>query len=155
MLYSDFVTLLDGNRVRAARLESGNNRLYFDVRLPPNHPSLQPSTSAVAAAAPAAASTSATATAATTVAVAAATAAAAAPVAAVAAEPSTASGDPAPGAAAASAQASQGRQRFQRQFYIKLADKQDPVLLSRLLQVGAAVRDGLTSRACTLAKRHG
>lgn len=32
MLYSDFVTLLTQRRVNSARLESGTNRLYFDVK---------------------------------------------------------------------------------------------------------------------------
>ncbi|GBF97542.1 inactive ATP-dependent zinc metalloprotease chloroplastic-like [Raphidocelis subcapitata] len=34
VLYSDFVTLIEQRRVRAARLEAGTGRVYFDIRLP-------------------------------------------------------------------------------------------------------------------------
>jgi len=34
VLYSDFVTLVDQKRVRAARLEAGTGKIYFDIHLP-------------------------------------------------------------------------------------------------------------------------
>jgi len=87
VMYSSFVKLLDSNRVRAARLESGTGKMYFD---------LKPQEAAQPAASP-----SGTAQAATT-----ATASAATHV------------------------------RFQKQFVVKLADKADQVLVSRVLAHG-------------------
>ncbi len=161
VLYSDFVTLLDGGRVRAARLEAGTSRLFFDIHLPT--PQQQAAAAAAAAAsaampqpaaAPAAAAAAAPAAPAAVMpalaaAATASTAAAApvltpatAPAAAAAASTSEAAG-PAPAAAAAassSAASAPVRQRFQRQFYIKLADKYDPLLIMRLIQVTWAKR---------------
>ncbi|KAG2498816.1 hypothetical protein HYH03_003009 [Edaphochlamys debaryana] len=130
VLYSDFVTLLDTGRVRAARLEAGTSRLYFDVVRPPT-PAPAAATPAATAAAPAALAATATVATAAATAVPAALAAAA-PAAAEAAAASTSA---AVGSSTAVAAAPQ-RQRFLKQFYIKLADKNDNVLLMRLLQAG-------------------
>lgn len=143
VLYSDFVALLDTNRVRAARLESGTGKLYFDIRHTP-----QPQQQAMAAAAPAAAAAAELPAAAALAAAAskpAAPALAAASMASSAAATASTSGAPAALAeasaaapqlpAAAVAASSAARQRFVKQFYIKLADKYDPMLVMRIMQV--------------------
>ncbi|GLC60747.1 hypothetical protein PLESTB_001666400 [Pleodorina starrii] len=142
VLYSDFVTLLDGGRVRAARLEAGTSRLYFDVvvrqqqpQQQPFQPQQQPQPTQAAPTVPAvpavpAAAAAAAAGAATATATVAAPSAASPPAAAAAAATAA--------AAAASSATAAGvvRQRFQKIFFIKLADKHDPVLLAKLLQAG-------------------
>ncbi|KAG2432568.1 hypothetical protein HXX76_008912 [Chlamydomonas incerta] len=134
VLYSDFVTMLDVGRVRAARLEAGTSRLYFDVK------PLQPPPGAAAVAATAAATATAAVVGSTEAAVAASAGGAAAGSAAAAAGAATAAtaagaAGAAPAGAAAAAAAAP-RSRFQKQYYIKLADKHDPVLMGRLLQAG-------------------
>ncbi|GIL68519.1 hypothetical protein Vafri_21788 [Volvox africanus] len=148
VLYSDFVTLLDTGRVRAARLEAGTSRLYFDVTRPQPPPSVaaaQPGSTAseVAAAAPTAATTASPP--ATAMAAAASTASATASGTGASAITQTS----APSAAAASAAV---RQRFLKQFYIKLADKQDILLMGKLLQAGvefSVLRASFTAAAAS------
>jgi hypothetical protein len=131
VLYSDFVTLLDAGKVRAARLETSNSRLIFEITQG------------------AAAERDATATASTSSSSSSqglqlsatgrkhmkdltgqqqATAAAASQGAAVSAESAA--------AAATTASSSSSNKRF----YIKTAEKQDPFLVSRILQAGG--KDG-------------
>lgn len=124
MLYSDFVQLLDTSRIRAARLEAGTGRLYFHLR-----PQEASSTSVSPPSAPAGVPASPAAAPATQ-------AAAVAPGLTIAGTAQAAS-SASPAAAAASATA---RMPFVRQFYIKLADKTDPVLLARIMQVRNAAR---------------
>lgn len=115
MLYSSFVHLLDTGRVRAARLESGTSRLYFDLR--PRD-------------------TAATTTAATTTAEATPTTSpATTPTATAAASATAAAASAQPAAAPASSQLVPAM-RFQRQFVVKLAEKTDPALVSRVLMAG-------------------
>ncbi|KAG2454133.1 hypothetical protein HYH02_001169 [Chlamydomonas schloesseri] len=137
VLYSDFVTMLDGGRVRAARLEAGTSRLYFDVK--PLQPPPGAATAAAAAAATAAAATTAAVVGSTEAAVAAASAGGAeagAAATAAAAGASSGAATAAGSSAAAATAAAAPRARFQKQYYIKLADKHDPVLMGRLLQAG-------------------
>jgi hypothetical protein len=109
VLYSDFVTLIDQKRVRAARLEAGTGKVYFDINLP-------------------------------------------AASAATAATPGQQQQQQQKGgkAAAAAAAAAAGQHQQQgasvlpagakpslsRHFYVKVADKTDPLLVSRLLSSG-------------------
>jgi hypothetical protein len=104
VLYSDFVTLVDQKRVRAARLEAGTGKLFFDVHLP-------------------------------------AAAAAQAPTkqqqkqkqAATAAQAATA------GSAVLPARA---KPALAKHFYVKVADKADPLLISKVL--GAGIEFGVS-----------
>jgi cell division protease FtsH len=114
VLYSDFVTLLDSGKVKAARLEASSSKLMFEM-----HPQEAAAAAGGAAAAAAAASAKASSSAAASSSKASAAAAAAAPAAAAAAD-AAAPAAPAP----------------HRRFYIKLADKQDPLLVGKVLQAG-------------------
>lgn len=128
VLYSDFVTLLDAGKVRAARLETSNSRLIFEIT----------QDAAAARDATATASTSSSSSSSQGLQLSAtgrkhmteltgqqqATAAAASQGAAVAGENAA--------AAAATTSSSSSNKRF----YIKTAEKQDPFLVSRILQAG-------------------
>ncbi|KAI8466854.1 MAG: P-loop containing nucleoside triphosphate hydrolase protein [Monoraphidium minutum] len=114
VLYSDFVSLVDARRVRAARLEAGTGKVFFDVHLP------------------------------------------AAPAAAGAAAPA--------GKAKAKAGAAGGRQQapvlparakpgLSRHFFVKVADKADPLLVGRLLDAGiefGVTRPGLQAQLANI-----
>jgi hypothetical protein len=139
VLYSDLVTLLEGGRVRAARLEAGTSRLFFDVTRPTPPQQQQQVLQPAAAAAPAESAPAVEATAALAAAAAGSVGAAATPPqptsSALAAAAPGSSGAAVGSGAAAGASSAALRQRFQKQFYVKLADKHDPVLLAKLLQV--------------------
>jgi hypothetical protein len=106
------MTLVEGGRVRAARLEAASSKLYFEC---------QP----VAAAAGAAAQAS-----------------------SAAAQKSTSSSKQSQQPAAAAAAAGAGtaaavlpaaaKQPLRKSFYVKLADRHDPVLVGKILTAGAA-----------------
>ncbi|KAJ9508516.1 hypothetical protein QJQ45_012046 [Haematococcus lacustris] len=159
--YSDFYTLLDSGRVRAARLESGVGRMYFDMQplttpapaaaaqaATTPVPALTASDLAVASAAlksssahstlsPAAAAAAASGTrgsAATAVA----PGAALAPDSAEAVESSpAAAGAAAPVTAAAAPAAHQAApMRFQKQYVVKLAERSDSLLVAKILAMG-------------------
>lgn len=124
VLYSDFITMVDQKRVRAARLEAGTGKVYFDIHLPTQQqhqqePQQQP-TAAAAAAAEAAKDGKQAAT----------TAAATAGAAAAAATADTAAG------AAQSVLPARAKRGLSKHFYVKVADKTDPLLVSRLLAAG-------------------
>ncbi|GLI66848.1 hypothetical protein VaNZ11_010831 [Volvox africanus] len=150
VLYSDFVTLLDAGRVRAARLEAGTSRLYFDVTRPQPPPSVVlPQQGSVSSEVATAAAMAATTTSPPATALAAASSAASATDSGTGASAATQTS--APSAAAASASASV-RQRFLKQFYIKLADKQDILLMGKLLQAGvefSVLRASFTAAAAS------
>ncbi|WIA09955.1 hypothetical protein OEZ85_010168 [Tetradesmus obliquus] len=114
VLYSDFMTLVESGRVRAARLEAASSKLYFEC---------QPVAAAAAAAAPASSS-----------------AAQAStrnskqpqqPAAAAAAGTSTAAA-----AAAAAVLPAASKRPLRKSFYVKLADRHDPVLVGKILTAG-------------------
>lgn len=119
VLYSDFVTLLDTGKVKSARLEAASSKLMFEV-----HPQEAAAAAGGAAAvkggskAPGSSSKG--------------SAAAAAATAMAASQTGAAAAKPAPN----------------RRFYIKLADKQDPLLVGKVLTAGEGhwagrVRGGL------------
>jgi hypothetical protein len=110
VLYSDFVTLLDSGKVKAARLEAASSKLTFEL-----HPQEAAAAAAAAAGASSSSSSSSKAGSSKGKGAAAATAAAAAESATVAAP-----AKPAPS----------------RRWYIKLADKQDPLLIGKVLTAG-------------------
>lgn len=137
MLYSDFVHLLDLGHVRAARLESGTSRLYFDIRIKEPVPAA-PAAATPAPAAPLAAPSGKKG--------AKAAASTSAPAAAAAVATASTSAAPAP---AAPAQQAAPREPFAKHFYIKLADRSDSALVVRLLQVRAwAVVKGALGAPC-------
>lgn len=109
VLYSDFVTLLDSGKVKAARLEASSSKLMFEMH--PQEAAAAAGSAAAAAAPSGKAGSSSKASAA---------AAAAAPAAAADAADAAAPAAPTP----------------HRRFYIKLADKQDPLLVGKVLQAG-------------------
>lgn len=121
VLYSDFVTALERGRVRAVRLESGTGRVYFDMK--PREE------------APAAATAETTAAAAAGAAVTAEVAAGATAAASTAPLPTDAAATTAT-AATASAPPAQGLMRFRRQFMVKMVDKNDMLLTSKILSSG-------------------
>lgn len=131
VLYSTFVSLLDQGKVRAARLESGSSRLYFEMAPQPEAEAAEAATAATAAAnTPAAAGKAAKAAAKQSAVPAEATAVA---VAGAGAGP-TAAATAAPTVMAAAAAAKHGA--MQRQFYIKLAEKNDHLLVHHIVSAG-------------------
>lgn len=100
VLYSDFITMLDARSVRAARMESGTSRIYFEVR--PTEEAAQEgeakSTSRSREGAVAASTTT------------------------MAEAPAVAPGT--------------GKSIMSKQFYVKIADKNDAFLISHILKSG-------------------
>lgn len=107
VLYSDFVALLDTGKVKAARLEAASSRLFFEC-----HASQE------AAAVPAAAA-----------------AAVAAASSSSSISPASSSSLPAAEAVAVATPAA-AKPSLRRRFYIKLADKQDPLLVGKIIAAG-------------------
>lgn len=136
VLYSTFVSLLDEGKVKAARLESGSGRMYFDMQMPAETATADavPTATVVASAAATAATTpfsqlEGTALASSSQPVPALNSTEAATVAAAAGAATAA----APSSTSAS---STTPYRMQRHCYIKLADKNDPLLINRVLTAG-------------------
>jgi hypothetical protein len=107
--YSDFMTLVESGRVRAARLEAASSKLYFEC---------QP----VAAAADATVQASSS-------------AAQAATRSSKQPQQPAAAGA---GTAAAAVLPAAAKQPLRKSFYVKLADRHDPVLVGKILTAGAA-----------------
>jgi hypothetical protein len=112
------MTLVEGGRVRAARLEAASSKLYFEC---------QPAAAAAGAAAQASTA---------------------------AAQKSTSSSKQAQQAAAATAAAAgagtaaavlpaAAKQPLRRSFYVKLADRHDPVLVGKILTAGAGIESSI------------
>mmetsp|Transcript_4482 Transcript_4482/g.12213 ORF Transcript_4482/g.12213 Transcript_4482/m.12213 type:complete len:653 (-) Transcript_4482:463-2421(-) len=160
VLYSQFVTLLDSNRVKAARLESGTGRMYFEL-YPKEQPapassssSSSPSTSlTTSSGAPAAAAASQSTAAAaqegvqTSRAAASSTSSSSSNSLPQAAEASTSASSAAAGAASSST--SSAPARFKKQYVVKLADKNDYLLASKVLASG--VEFGVLKQSFTSA----
>jgi len=103
VLYSDFVTLLDTGKVKAARLEAASSKLLFEL-----HPQ-EPAAAAAGAVTGKAASS----------------------------KSSKSSSIAADAAAAVGAKAEAPKPAAHKRFFIKLADKQDPLLVGKVLTAGA------------------
>jgi hypothetical protein len=121
------MTLVEGGRVRAARLEAASSKLYFECQPPP------PAAAAAAAAAMQAST--------------------------AAGQKSTSSSKQAQQAAAATAAAAgagsaaavlpaAAKQPLRKSFYVKLADRHDPVLVGKILTAGAALQLAIADCVC-------
>ncbi|GAX80849.1 hypothetical protein CEUSTIGMA_g8284.t1 [Chlamydomonas eustigma] len=127
VLYSQFVALLDEGKVQAARLESGTSKLYFDVKF--NEATASTSDTSGSAAESVSKATD----------IAKAPAVASTPTSKSAA-PTTSTSSPETSALTASTSSSGAASTFthkmQKQYFIKLADKSDTLLINKVLSAG-------------------